>query len=586
VLPAPIERKEDLAVRTLRGDGQASTIELQRSRMAMDATSDAIFLVSRTTMRFVEVNAATCRMLGYTREELFEMGPMQMGTVTLEQAERIYDALVGGDRTKTFSETEIRQRDGSRLQVEVQLHAQRSGGDWIIVGVARDIAERKEAQQRLHILANYDALTGLPNRTLFNATLKRALTHATGNGWQIVIVFIDLDHFKTVNDTLGHVAGDELIRQVSSRLVRLMHIGDTIGNLGRDTFGMILPMRDAHLGAVLVANKLRDVFHAPFHLLGHDVAATASMGITIHPDDAIDSETLLKYADTAMHRAKQAGRNTYRFFTAQMNADVMRRSEMDKALRQALERGEFVLHYQPKLEIESGRIAGVEALLRWQRPGHGLVPPNAFIPVLEETGLIVQVGTWVIVAACRQIRQWMDSSIHPVPISVNVSGRQFVDGDLVADVIAALGDNAITSDLLELELTESSLMANTERTIASLHELRSLGVRISIDDFGTGYSSLSYLRRFPIDTLKIDIAFIRDITKSSEDATIALAIIGMAHGLDLDVIAEGVETAAQLAYLQHHGCDQIQGYFFSRPLPVAELEEILRENTRLAYEGV
>jgi diguanylate cyclase (GGDEF)-like protein/PAS domain S-box-containing protein len=586
MLPARIERKQDLAVRNIRGDGQAHVIELQRSRMAMDATSDAIFLVSRTTMRFVEVNAATCRMLGYTREKLFEMGPTQLGAATLEQTERTYDALIAGDLGNASTETQIRHMDGSLLQLEVQQHAEGIGAEWIIVGVARDISERKEAQKRLHHLEHYDALTGLPNRTLFCATLKKMLTPATDNGWQIVVMLIDLDHFKSVNDTLDHAIGDELISQLSGRLVACLRVRDTVGRLGDDEFGLILPMRKAHLGAVRVANKLRDAMRAPFHLNGRDVVVTASMGITIHPDDAADSEALLKYADTAMHRAKQGGRNTYRFFTAQMNVDVMARLELETALRKALENDEFVLYYQPKMELGSGKIAGLEALLRWQRPGHGLVPPNAFIPLLEETGLIVQVGTWVIATACRQIKEWRTSSIGPIPISVNVSGRQFVDGDLVGDVIAEVSGNGITADLLELELTESSLMANTERTIASLQQLRELGVRISIDDFGTGYSSLSYLRRFPIDTLKIDIAFIRDITNSPEDATIALAIIGMAHGLRLKVIAEGVETAAQLAYLRRHRCDQIQGYFFSRPLPVAELEEILRENRCLVYEGV
>ena len=319
----------------------------------------------------------------------------------------------------------------------------------------------------------------------------------------------------------------------------------------------------------------------PFDLKGHDVIVTASIGITVHPDDASDPETLLKYADTAMYRAKKAGRDTSRFFTAQMNIEAMAQIKLEKAVRKAVENNEFVLFYQPKVQLSSGCITGLEALLRWQRPGHGLVSPGDFIPVLVETGLIVRVGTWVIDAACAQIGEWMQSPIGPMQISVNVAGRQFIEGDLEGDVINALATHAIPPDLLELELTESSLVANTAHTIATLQNLKQLGVQISIDDFGTGYSSLAYLCRFPIDKLKIDIAFIRDITTNPDAAAIALTIIRMAHGLKLDVIAEGVETEAQLMYLRRHGCDQIQGYYFSRPLPLSEIEQILRDEKRL-----
>jgi diguanylate cyclase (GGDEF)-like protein/PAS domain S-box-containing protein len=557
---------------------RARTADLQRFRAAMDATADAIMLVNRTTMRFVEVNATACNMLGYTHEELLQIGPAQVGVATQQQLERSYDAIIAGHGTNALTETEALRKDGSQLQVEVHRQAQRFGADWIIVGVMRDITERKEVETRLHRQAYYDALTGLPNRTLFYETLAKTLAHALDRGWLVSVLFIDLDHFKNVNDTLGHAIGDELLRQFSSRLVQCVRIRDTVGRLGGDEFALILVMQDGHgqEGAAHVANKIRDVLRAPFDVKGHEVAVTASIGITVHPDDASDPETLLKYADTAMYRAKQAGRDTYRFFTAQMNADVLARLDLETALRKAVENGEFVLHYQPKVQLNSGRIAGLEALLRWQRPGHGLVAPRDFIQVLEETGLIVRVGSWVLATACKQIALWMHSSIGPVPVSVNVSGRQFSEGDLDGDVIKALGDNDITADLLELELTESSLMANTERTIARLQNLKDQGVQVSIDDFGTGYSSLAYLRRFPIDKLKIDIAFIRDITRNSDDAAIALAIIRLAHSLKLKVIAEGVETAAQLAYLRRHHCDDIQGYYFSPPLPLPELEQMLR----------
>ena len=572
----------------LEQEVQARTADLQRFRTAMDATADAIFLVNRTTMGFVELNATACKMLGYTREELFQLGPAQIASATPEQLESVYDAVIAGHHTNELEETQLQRKDGSQLQVEVRRHAHRSGADWFIVGVVHDITERKEAEKRLkrlHHLAHYDALTGLPNRTLFNETLKKTLAQASDRGWQVAVLFIDLDYFKNVNDTLGHAIGDELLGQFSNRLAQCVRTRDTVGRLGGDEFAVILVMQGGQQGAAHVANKIRDVLRAPFDLKGHEVAVTASIGITVHPDDASDPETLLKYADTAMYQAKQAGRDTSRFFTAQMNAEASARLDLESALRKAVENGEFVLYFQPKVQLNSGRITGIEALLRWQRPGHGLVSPQDFIPVLEDTGLIVRVGSWVIATACKQIGLWMHSSIGPVAVSVNVSGRQFIEGDLEGDVVKALDDNDITGDLLELELTESSLMTNTERTIASLHNLKKRGVQISIDDFGTGYSSLACLRRYPIDKLKIDIAFIRDITSNPDDATVALAIIRMAHSLKLKVVAEGVETAAQLDYLRRHCCDYIQGYYFSPPLPVPDLEQMLRDENRLPTPG-
>jgi EAL domain-containing protein (putative c-di-GMP-specific phosphodiesterase class I)/FixJ family two-component response regulator len=323
------------------------------------------------------------------------------------------------------------------------------------------------------------------------------------------------------------------------------------------------------------------MLHAPFMLGEQEVSVTASIGITMYPMDASTPAELIKYADTAMYRAKQAGRDTFQFFTAQMNLEVLAKQELEQALRKAYENGEFVLHYQPKIQLSTGRVCGLEALLRWERPGYGLVSPKTFIGSLEETGLIVQVGSWVIATACRQIGLWLRSSLGPTQISVNVAGRQFAEGDLDADVIAALEHNGVPPELLELELTESSLMANTERTISTLKNLKRRGVQISIDDFGTGYSSLAYLRRFPIDKLKIDIAFIREVTSNPDDAAIVLAILGMAHSLKMEVIAEGVETAAQLAFLKRNHCDQVQGFFFSKPLALPALEPLLLNSRQM-----
>ena len=560
---------------------QARTADLQRFRSAMDATADAIFLLSRRSMRFVEVNATACTMLGHERDALLGMGPADIGLVPLDRMDAEYDAIIAGGGDELI-ETLVQRKDGSLLQVEMHQQAQRFDSDWIIVCVLRDITERKEAQQRLHHMAHYDALTGLPNRTLFFETLKKTVNQAADSGWQVAVLFIDLDQFKTVNDTLGHAIGDELLHQLGDRLVQCVRIRDTVGRMGGDEFALILMLQEGQQAAVLVANKIREVLRVPFILRGYEGGLTASIGITLYPDDALDPETLIRYADTAMYRAKHAGRDTYRFFTQQMNAEVSHRLTLEMALRRALEHDEFVLHYQPKVNIKSGRIAGLEALLRWNRPQHGLVPPQEFIQVLEESGLIVPVGSWVIATACKQIGHWMRGAIGPMQVAVNVSGRQFVEGDLDGDVLKALRDNGIEADLLELELTESSLMVNTERTIATLHNLKQHGVQISIDDFGTGYSSLAYLRRFPINKLKIDIAFIRDVTTNPDDAALTLAIIRMAHSLKLEVIAEGVETEAQLAYLRRNCCDQMQGHYFSKPLAMAELEQLLHEDKRLA----
>ncbi len=444
------------------------------------------------------------------------------------------------------------------------------------------LEERVEARTAdLNHLARHDPLTGLPNRTLFYESLTRSLALGLRRGWTVAVLLADLDEFKNVNDTLGHGAGDELLRQVAERLLHCVRIRDTVGRLGGDEFAMILLLEDGQRGAAVVAAKIREALRAPFGLNGCEVTVTASIGITIHPDDASEPKTLIQYADTAMYRAKQEGRDTFRFFTAQMNAEEWAHHDLVAALRKAVDNDEFVLYYQPKVDLATGRITCLEALIRWQRPGHGLVLPDAFIPALEETGLIVRVGSWVIATACHQIGLWLSSAIGPVRVAVNVSGRQFAEGDLMDVVVKGLDTNHLDPGLLEIELTESSLMANTERTIAILRSVKRRGVLVSIDDFGTGYSSLAYLRRFPIDTLKIDRTFVTNVTTNPDDATIARTIIRLAHELKHSVIAEGVETAAQLNYLRRNGCDQVQGYFFSRPLPVAEVEQLLRTGTVL-----
>ena len=453
----------------------------------------------------------------------------------------------------------------------------------------KDLSDRLNAQAtalelevqlrtaELQQLAHFDTVTGLPNRSLFYDRLTKHLLRKrpAGEGNSVGVMFIDVDHFKNVNDSLGHASGDDLLREVAERLVGCVRTRDTVGRLGGDEFGIVLALQDGPRDAATVAAKVCTALRKPFNIGGHEVIVSASIGISLSPDDAASPETLIQYADTAMYRAKELGRDRFQFFTKQMNADLRTRLELEAAVRHGIERNEFVLHYQPKVDLRTGRVCGVEALLRWARPGHGLVSPAEFIPVLESTGLIVQVGSWVLSEAAAQVRRWLSSDVGPLPVAINVSSRQFVDSDLDLEVANALSANEIPASLLELELTETALMEHTESTAATLTKLRARGVRISVDDFGTGYSSLAYLRRFPIDTLKIDRAFVKDMTTNADDAAIATTIIQLAHGLSFSVVAEGVETEDQAAFLREHGCDQMQGFLFSRPLPVAELECLL-----------
>ncbi|HEV8692731.1 MAG TPA: EAL domain-containing protein [Lysobacter sp.] len=473
-----------------------------------------------------------------------------------------------------------------------------------MVGTGQDITERKEAQQRLQQLAHYDPLTSLPNRRLFHDSLQNAMAMADSHGWQVFLLFLDLDCFKDINDSLGHAVGDELLRQVGQRLQGCLRLRDTVARLGGDEFGLVLLTPSDPQFAAQVANKIQNTLSVPFEVEGHIVSTTASIGITVYPVDTSDMHSLVRYADLAMYEAKQGGRNSYRFYTETMNQRVRKKLELELALRGALEREEFQLYYQPKICLRSGRWTGVEALLRWHRPGYGLVTPDQFIPVLEDTGLIVSVGAWVIAAACRQLHEWQRVGFGPLPIAVNVSaqqitrksllppppdpeGRPYTDADplgLVSTTASCLNKHNVVPGNLELELTESAVMGDAEHTVEILQRLKALGVRISVDDFGTGYSSLAYLRRFPVDTVKIDGAFISDLTTNAEDASITLAIIDMAHRLNLQVVAECVETTQQMEFLREHGCDQVQGHYIARAVPVQELEQLWRKTRGVALE--
>jgi len=569
------------------------TAELQRFRSAIDASADAIFLIDAAGAALVDVNDGACRMLGYPRAQLLAMPAAQLLPAPPPRGRPGGQGAQGaqGDyapaRAPELIECELARHAGGPVPVELywQWQDADADGEGGLIAVARDISERRQARQRMEHMAHYDSLTGLPNRSLFYQTLELAIGLAREKAWRIVVLFIALDRFKNINDSLGAALGDELLRQFSNRLVQCVRLRDTVGRMGNDEFALILTMTRDQQDAVNVANQVRDALRAPFDLSGHGATLTASIGIAVYPDDAIEPETLIKYANTAMARAKEAGRDGYRFFTPGMNMQVLARLDLELALRYALEQDQFVLYYQPKVDLRTGRVNGVEALLRWRRPGFGLVAPAEFVPLLEDSGLIVRVGAWVVDAACAQIAAWCAGEVGPVHVAVNVSSRQFAEGDLEGCVRQALARHKIAPALLELELTESALMTNAERTVVVLGNLKRLGVLIAIDDFGTGYSSLSYLQRFPIDKLKIDIAFVRNITTNPNDAAIARAIISMAHSLKLRVIAEGVETRPQLEYLRRQRCDEMQGYYFSRPLPAEELGALIEAGSALPIEA-
>ncbi|MFA9217015.1 MAG: EAL domain-containing protein [Sphingomonadaceae bacterium] len=431
-------------------------------------------------------------------------------------------------------------------------------------------------------MAQYDALTGLPNRQLFMRTLEGAL-QASGSRLCAVLL-ADIDGFQRLNDTLGHAAGDEVLRQFAERLSHCVPVGCAVGRLGNDEFAVLLNAPEGLHQVTQLAEQIRAAVALPLQLQqgGGEVRLSTSIGIAVHPGDSKDAATLVKYADTALSQVKRDGSDHYRFFTDAMNAATLQRFELERALRQACEQGEFEMHYQPKVRLSTGRMVGAEALLRWNRPGHGQVSPLEFVPLLEETGLIVPVGAWIFDSVCAQLAQWAALGAEHIQVAVNVASRQFADPDLERYVAEALQRHGVDPSMLALEVTESALMHDTERTVATLARLRTLGLSIAIDDFGTGYSSLAYLKRFPVDLLKIDIAFIRELTHNPEDAALVDAIIAMAHSLRLDVIAEGVETEAQLAYLIRHRCDLIQGYFFSRPVAAAQFGQMLRDDIRLA----
>ncbi|HEY6064856.1 MAG TPA: EAL domain-containing protein, partial [Thermoanaerobaculia bacterium] len=474
-------------------------------------------------------------------------------------------------------ELAARRRDGAHIWVleNATLVEGPDGVGPLIEGTVIDITERKRAEEQVKHLAFHDPLTGLPNRLLFNDRLTMALAQAHRGRQKLATLFLDLDRFKVINDSLGHGVGDELLRRVADRLRVCTREEDTVARLGGDEFIVLVPRIADDEDAEIVARKILTAIRLPFAIEDRDYFLTTSMGVSLYPTDGIDTETLIQNADTAMYRAKEQGRDNYQLYSPAMDTRANERLSLENRLRQALQRDELVLFYQPIVDLSTWRVRGAEALLRWRHPERGLLPPSEFITLAEISGLITPIGRWVLETACAQVREWQAMGHPRLTVSVNLSARQFLQSDLVTEVAAALAAAEIEAGCLDLEITESSAMENAERAINTLWELKRLGVKISLDDFGTGYSSLNYLKRFPIDRVKLDRSFVRDVVKNSEDAAIVRAIIAMAHTLKMTVVAEGVEKQDQLAFLSEHRCDEMQGFLFSPPVPSAQFLALL-----------
>jgi len=553
----------------------------ENKRALLDAIPDMMFKLHEdgTIMDFKAPNDSRLSLSSWeiigkpVNEVLFMEAPQQAGA-------RISRVLENGS-TQIFEHRS--QLGGEWRHYESRIVR---SGDRGALAMVRDVTERKEADEQIVHLAYHDNLTGLLNRHRFREHLSQAISHAERYGGLLAVLFLDLDRFKRINDTLGHNTGDLLLQSVAERLQESARGkdffaktnpgqgGSLMSRLGGDEFVVLLTEIDHIQDAAKVARRILDSLSRPFQLSEHEIFISASLGIAIYPADGQDADTIIKNADAAMYCAKDQGRNNFQFYTESMNAAAFERLSLENSLRKALHRGEFCLHYQPQLDTHSGKIVAVEALIRWHHPDLGLVPPGDFIPLAEETGLIVPVGAWVLQAACEQIRQWQKMGLPPLRMTVNISSRQFRQNDLVKNVSHALETSGLDPKCLELELTESAIMHNTDLAISMLRKLKLKGIRIALDDFGTGYSSLSYLKRFPIDVVKIDRSFVRGLNKDADDEAITLAIIAMARSLNLKVVAEGVETKEQLTFLREHNCDLVQGYYYSPAVPAEAIEAL------------
>lgn len=551
--------------------------QLRVRGIAMQSVASAIFITTRDGT-ITWVNDAFTRLSGYSASEAVGSNPRLLASGAQPRAlwEVFWDTIAVGRTWR--GEVVNRTRDGRTYVVDqtVTPLVDHSGQVTHFVAIHEDITARKEAELKVEHLAHFDSLTGLPNRTFFRDRLDVALAQGRRTGTRVCLLFIDLDHFKAVNDTFGHNFGDLLLKAAAERAAASIREGDTLARLGGDEFTIILPGVEAPEAAARVADRLLKLLAEPLYMAGREVFVTPSIGISVFPDDAADSENLIKNADTAMYRAKERGRNGYQFFTADMNAEMERRYSVEQGLRRALEGGELELFYQPQIDLASGIVVAIEALLRWRHPEQGLIAPGEFIAIAEETGLVVPIGEWVLEAACRQNAAWLAAGLPVVPVAVNVSTRQFLGRRLAETVRTILARTGLSASLLELEITESVLMQKLDEAAELMESFRRLGIRMAVDDFGTGYSSLHYLARFPIDTLKIDRSFVSRILSDERDRSVVRTIIAMGRALQLNVVAEGVDCTEIVDFLRAEGCHLGQGFLWTRPVPAAEVPRLLQ----------
>jgi diguanylate cyclase (GGDEF)-like protein/PAS domain S-box-containing protein len=560
-----------------------SEAELRKLSRAVEQSANAVLITNRDGI-IEYVNPWFTRITGYSPREVIGRTPriLRSRETTAETHERLWSTLLSGK--EWHGELHNTKKNGDLywcLQAISPLKNEK-GDVTHFVAITEDISERKQTEQTIRHLAFHDVLTGLPNRRLFRDRLNQAIANGQRNATRFALMLLDLDHFKTINDTLGHDAGDALLQVVAERLSGRLRSVDTLARMGGDEFALLAVDISTPEDVARLAASLQTALSAPIKIHDRELYLSTSVGITLHPGDGNDVDSLIKNADIALYRAKDLGRDNYQFFTSDMNAEIIERLTMANSLRGAIERQEFILHYQPQVDLLSGQIRSVEALIRWQHPELGTVSPAQFIPLAEETGMIGAIGEWVLRTACAQARAWELAGM-PLRIAVNLSARQFRQGDLANKIENILREADLSGALLEVEMTEGILMEDTEETSATLDTFHRMGLQISIDDFGTGYSSLSYLKRLPIDILKIDQSFVRDIHIDPDDRSIVTAIIALAHSLHLQVVAEGVETPEQLDFLREQKCDTIQGYLFSRPVPGDQILALLRSDYRLMW---
>lgn len=543
-----------------------------------------VIIITDLTPKILAVNPAFTEITGYTEGEVLGENPCLLRSGCHDRA--FYQAMWASLLETGHWQGEIwnRRKDGEIYPELLTLTAvpNEHGDPTHYLGVATDLSQRRHHEERFQRLVHYDPLTGLPNRLLLEARLQHTLERASREGTRAAVLVVDLDQFKIINDSFGHAAGDELLVAVTHRLRTMLREEDTLSRLAGDQFVLVLEALHEYQESEIMARRIQESLEEPFILPGGDKAyVRASVGISVYPQDGATAQALLSGADSAVHRAKELGGKQFCYYTSELNVQARTTLVMEDALRRALAQEEFILYYQPKVALRSGRIVGAEALLRWQRPGCGMVPPLEFIPAAEKNGLIETIGAWVIQEACRQMRAWREAGLTEIEVAVNVSARQFRYGGLEEVIVKALACYGVEPQHLMLELTESMLMAEPEEAVARMTALKRIGVCLSLDDFGTGYSSLAYLSRFPIDQMKIDRSFVNEIVTDPGAATIATSVIALAHRMRLGVVAEGVETEAQAGYLRQNGCDQMQGYLFSKPVPAEEFAELVRQGKTL-----